>query len=213
MRGLMPTETDDDLMRTSVMLLDRLRDLNDQASWQRFFDRYWKLIYSVALRAGFTEAAAQDIVQETFVTVSRHMPQFRYDPKMGSFKTWLLQITRSRIYDALRRTRYKHKGNYSPREIELGTTVMESLPGQDATNLEETWEDEWRKHQIETALEQIKQTADANEFRMFYLHVIKNVPARDVARGVGAKLAAVYAAKYKLEPRLERELRRVAAEP
>jgi RNA polymerase sigma factor (sigma-70 family) len=208
----MPTETDD-LMRTSVMLLDRLRDLDDQASWQRFFDRYWRLIYSVARRSGFTEAAAQDIVQETFVTVSRHMPQFRYDPKIGSFKTWLLQITRSRIYDALRRTRYKHEGHYSPREIELGTTLMESFPGQEATTLEDMWEDEWRKHQIETALEQIKGTADANEFRMFYLHVIKNVPARDVARGLGTKLAAVYAAKYKLEPRMERELKRVTDQP
>ena len=29
-----------------------------------FFDRYWKLIYEVALRSGLTESEAQDVVQE-----------------------------------------------------------------------------------------------------------------------------------------------------
>ena len=207
----MATETED-LMRTSVMLLSRLRDLDDQASWQRFFDRYWKLIYAVARRSGFTEAAAQDIVQETFVAVSRHMPQFRYDPAIGSFKTWLLQITRSRIYDALRRTRYKKEDHYLPREIELSTTVMESCPASEEATLDEVWEEEWRKHRLETALEEIKRTADGREFQMFYLHAIKNVAAKDVARGLGAKLAEVYSAKYKLGPRLKRELDRLADE-
>ena len=207
----MSTETDD-LTRTRTTLLYRLRDLDDQASWQEFFDTYWKLIYSVACRYGFTEAAAEDIVQETMVAVSRHMPEFRYDPAKGSFKTWLLQITRSRIYDALRRTRYKQEDQYRQREVALKTTVMESYPAPEDARLDAMWEEEWRKHLIERALEQIKRTANAKEFQMFCLHVVKNVAARDVARGLGAKLSEVYAAKYKLAPRLERELKRLADE-
>jgi len=210
----MSTETEvEDLTRTRTTLLYRLRDLDDQASWQEFFDTYWKLIYAVACKYGFTEAAAEDVVQETMVAVSRHMPQFRYDPAKGSFKTWLLRITRSRIYDALRRTRYKREDRYRRREIALKTSVMESYPAPEEVRLEEMWEEEWRKHRLDRALQQIKRSANAREFQMFYLHVIKNVPARDVARGLGAKLAEVYAVKYKLAPRLERELNRLADEP
>ena len=96
------TTPPEDLLPTRETLLLRLRDLDDDKSWREFFDTYWKLIFSVARKAGFNEAAAQDIVQETFVAISRHMPEFRYNPELGSFKGWMLQITRSRIIDASR---------------------------------------------------------------------------------------------------------------
>jgi DNA-directed RNA polymerase specialized sigma24 family protein len=35
---------------------------------------------------------AQDVVQETLISVARHMPTFRYDPAIGSFKTWVTHI-------------------------------------------------------------------------------------------------------------------------
>ena len=208
---IMITETQD-LTRTSVTLLNRLRDLEDQAGWQRFFDRYWKLIYTVARRYGLSQSAAEDIVQETFIVVSRHMPQFHYDPSIGSFKNWLLQITRSRIYDALRRTRSKQKDGYTSREVELSSTVIESCPAADGATLEEMWEEEWRKHWIEKALERMKRTADLRQFQMFYLHVIKNVSARDIARGFNAKLPEVYFAKYKLSAHFKREFNRISSE-
>ena len=56
----------------------RLRD--DDASWQEFFDIYWRLIHRFALKAGLTEDEAIDVVQDTVITVSRNMPGFRYEP-------------------------------------------------------------------------------------------------------------------------------------
>src|SRR5688572_6778456 len=98
-RTLMPTQTDD-LIPTRETLLSRIRNLDDQTSWREFDEIYRCLVYNVARKAGFSDAAAKDIVQETFATLSRHMPDFHYNPKLGSFKGWLLQITRSRIIDA-----------------------------------------------------------------------------------------------------------------
>jgi len=40
--------TDDDSIATRASLLGRLKDREDQASWQEFFDTYWQLIYRVA---------------------------------------------------------------------------------------------------------------------------------------------------------------------
>ena len=50
---------------------------------------------------GLTDAEAQDVVQETMLSVAKQMPRFKYDPALGSFKGWLLQITRRRIADPL----------------------------------------------------------------------------------------------------------------
>src|SRR5215472_17537912 len=88
---------------TRATLLARLENLQDQASWQEFFDIYWKLIYGVARQAGMSDVEAQDVVQETIISVARHMPTFKYDPAIGSFKGWLLNMTRWRIIGQLRK--------------------------------------------------------------------------------------------------------------
>src|SRR5881394_2363894 len=92
-----------DLFPTRRSLLSRLRDLGDQESWSDFFHSYWRLIYEVALKAGLSDTEAQEVVQETVISVAKQMPGFRYDPARGKFKGWLLQITRRRIADLVRK--------------------------------------------------------------------------------------------------------------
>src|SRR6266545_4859896 len=93
----------DDSIQTRWSLIGRLKDMDDQQSWQEFFDAYWKLIYAVALKAGLSDAEAQDVVQETVISVAKKMPEFKCDPAAGSFKSWLLTLTRWRIVDQLRK--------------------------------------------------------------------------------------------------------------
>lgn len=93
----------DESLPTRQSLLVRLRNWQDQDGWQDFFDTYWKLIYHVALKAGLEENAAQDVVQETIIGVAKKIKEFEYDSRKGSFKGWLLTITRRRVSDHLRR--------------------------------------------------------------------------------------------------------------
>ena len=81
---------DDELIPTRTTLIQRLKNWEDQSSWQDFFDTYWKLIYGVARKGGLTATEAQDVVQETMISVARQMPTFKYDRAIGSFKAWLL---------------------------------------------------------------------------------------------------------------------------
>jgi RNA polymerase sigma factor (sigma-70 family) len=92
-----------DSIATRQSLLGRLSNLDDNESWRKFFDTYWKLIYNVARRSGLDDAVAQDVVQDTIIAVAREMPRFHYDPARGSFKQWLFRITRRRVCDQLRR--------------------------------------------------------------------------------------------------------------
>src|SRR5262245_58152826 len=93
----------DELLPTRASLLNRLKNWQDNSSWQEFFDNYWKLIYRVARKAGLTDAEAQYVVQETMRSVAKHMPSFQYDPAIGSFKAWLLIKTRWCITDQFRK--------------------------------------------------------------------------------------------------------------
>src|SRR2546428_11792243 len=87
------------LLATRRSLVERLADWGDQLRWQEFFDTYSKLIYSAARQSGLTDAEAQEVVQETVITVAKNIGKLKYDPAIGSFKGWLLQITRWRIAD------------------------------------------------------------------------------------------------------------------
>src|SRR5438094_4752690 len=88
---------------TRRSLVERLADWGDQVRWQEFFDTYSKLIYSAARQSGLTDTEAQEVVQETIITVAKSIDKLKYDPAIGSFKGWLLQITRWRIADQFRK--------------------------------------------------------------------------------------------------------------
>src|SRR5947207_15706720 len=94
---------EDELIPTRRSLLSRLKNWDDQESWRVFFDTYWKLIYNMAKRAGLSDPEAQDVVQETVISVLKSMADFSYQKTNSSFKRWLLQLTSCRIADQLRR--------------------------------------------------------------------------------------------------------------
>src|SRR6266850_763402 len=95
--------TRENLLPTRYSLLSRLHNWDDQESWKDFFDTYWRLIYGLALKSGLTEEEAQDTVQETVISVAKHIEKFNRDPAKGSFKGWLRNIIRWRIADQLKK--------------------------------------------------------------------------------------------------------------
>ena len=201
--------TPHDLIPTQKSLLLRLRDWNDQTGWKAFFDTYWRLIYAVARHAGLSDAEAQDVVQETVIAVAKQMPEFKYDPAIGSFKGWLLQLTRWRIQDQLRKKQYQKDGRRLQKEERLGTSLLEAQPDPASLNWEHKWDEEWQKNLLETALERVKARTKSQTYQVFYFHVCKRMPARVVADRLGVKLAHVYYAKLIVSRSLQREIQKL----
>ena len=92
-----PDEDPDGWIPTRESLLSRIKRWDDQESWRDFFNTYWKLIYRAAIKAGLSDAEAQEVVQETVMVVAKKMEHFKYDPAKDSFKGWLLYLTRKQI--------------------------------------------------------------------------------------------------------------------
>ena len=106
-------------LQTRRSLLSRLRDHEDKESWQTFFDRYWRLLYNVARRAGLDDVDAQDVVQDTVIAVAKEIPDFRYDRERGTFKQWLFRILRRRVSDHFRKLyRRPAHADISPETLE-----------------------------------------------------------------------------------------------
>ena len=83
-------------------LLSRLQSGDEQAM-ASLYDRYSKIVYSVALRVLRDPASAEDVLQEIFMQIWRNPDSFI--ATRGSLGGWLAVVTRNRSIDALRRKR------------------------------------------------------------------------------------------------------------
>ena len=206
-------ENSDELIPTRQTLLSRLKDWQDQASWREFFDTYWRLLYGVALKAGLTEAEAQDVVQETMLAAARKMPGFTYDPAKDSFKGWLLTVTRWTIADQFRkRWKLPRSGGSNrghPGEAdEARTATIERIPDPAGLDLSLLWEREWQENLFRVALQRVKQHVNPAHYEMYHLHVIKQLPVRQVAKALRVNPARIYLAKYRISKLLKQEIAR-----
>ncbi|MBM3834544.1 MAG: sigma-70 family RNA polymerase sigma factor [Verrucomicrobia bacterium] len=194
---------------TRDSLLDRLKDWGDADSWKDFFDTYWKLIFSAALKSGLTETEAQEVVQETIIVVAKKMPTFQYDPPLGSFKGWLLQLTRSKIKDQLRKRRPNEAAHQRLSESETGTSPIDRISDPAGDPLASFWDDDWRKTILEAAIERVKRRANARHYQMFDLNVNKRWPPEKVAQTLRVPVGQVYLAKHKVSGLLKQEIKRL----
>ena len=207
----MPRKPDDEIIRTRVTLLNRLKVWDDQASWQEFFDIYWKLIYGVARKAGLTEAEAQDVVQETMLSVAKHMPTFKYDPAIGKFKAWLLNMTRWRITDQFRKRgpAIAHRANA---EDTARTATVERVPDENLPDLDAVFEADWEKNLLAAALTNLKSRIDPQQFQIFDFYVNKEWPPEKVAQTFKVTVNQVYLAKTRVTEKLREEVGRLEQE-
>ena len=201
-----------DLLPTRRSLLTRLKKWDDQEGWQTFFDTYWKLIYGVAVRAGLSDSDAQDVVQDTIIATARQMPHFKYDPERGSFKSWLCLITRRRIADHLRKEYRRPPAEKLADEVPTRTAPLERIPNPVPDDLDVVWEEEWKRHLFETALQRVKGKVELKHVQIFDCYVRKEWPVKDVAAAFGVSPGQVYLIKHRLSALLARELQNLENE-
>jgi RNA polymerase sigma-70 factor (ECF subfamily) len=202
-----------DGLATRSSLLRRLRNHGDEVSWQTFFDAYWRLIYNVARKNGLAEADAEDMVQETVIAVARKMPEFRYDPAKGSFKHWLLLITRRRILDHVRKVyRSIPQATGSPQELDQAIAEVPAPSLAPDAEFAAAWELEWRDNFFQAALERVRQRTNPKHSQVFDLCVLQNLPASQVAKMLDLTAAQVYLAKHRMLLTIKRVAKEVEAE-
>ena len=189
------------LLATRRSLVERLTDWQDQRKWQEFFETYWRLIYGVARKGGLTDAEAQDVVQETVLTVAKNIT--KYEREAGSFKGWLLHITRWRIADQFRKRAPAEKQRHAPDDSRRATATIDRVP--DGFDLDAAWEEEWQRNVLAAALERVKHKVDAKHYQIFDCVVMKQWPVSKVAAELRVSVAQVYLVRHRISGLVKRE--------
>src|SRR5579864_8853502 len=80
-------------------LARRLKE-RDPHAMSDLYDRYGRIAYALIFRIVRNGAAAEDLVQETFLRVWNRVQSF--DPDRGALGPWVLTVARNRAIDYLR---------------------------------------------------------------------------------------------------------------
>jgi len=201
-------------LATRASLLHRLKDRDDQASWQKFYELYRDLIYRFALKAGLTETEAEEAVQDTVIGVARNLAEFKYDPAVCSFKTWLLNQTSWRIKDQLRKRGKAGQASGQARSGETPgllsddsrrTATIDRIADPAGNSLDALWDQDWQRTMVEAAMQRVKEQANLKDCQIYDLYVVRQWSPREVAKALGVSVARVYLAKHRIAPMFRKE--------
>jgi len=89
--------------KTSITLLKDLAGSSASVRWNEFVARYDGLMRGF-LRTRFPDLEADDIVQNSLVSLAKALPEYHYTPdEKGYFRDYLIGVVRHKALDAARR--------------------------------------------------------------------------------------------------------------
>jgi len=181
---------------TSLSLLRRARD-NDQLAWEQIVHLYGPMVHRWCRRAGLKDQDTADVFQETFRAVAAHLETFQPQRSVGSFRSWLRSITRTKVVDHFRRLKRQPPGEGGSDAHMRWANVPDPLADDD---VEEAASEEALV--VRRALDLIRPQFSDHNWQAFMRVAVHGEAAVDVAKTIGVSAQAVRQANYRIRRRL-----------
>lgn len=156
-------------------LLDRIA-ARDAAAFELLYDRHSRAAYGLAYRILGEPGAAEDVVQDVFLTVWRQPES--YGAERGPVRSWLLAVTHHRAIDLVRRRGYREDRQQN---------IDDALPLPDRADTGEQARLNIEGEQVRQALEQLP----PDQQRSVELAYFGGYTHDEIARKLGVPLGTV----------------------
>lgn len=189
--GLVSAEIMDDASLMHMLALNQIDALS------ALYDRYGRLVYSIAFSSLGDQGAAEEIVQDVFTRVWEKAAI--YDAGKGKLSTWLISITRNRTIDELR------KGKIRPEKTSVSWADLWQTYNPQSPGPEEETDLSWQQRSIRGALE----TLPPDQREVLALAYFKGYTQSMIAELQGVPLGTI---KTRIRLAMQK-LRRVLSQP
>lgn len=186
---------------TRASLLVRIRDPRDGEAWRLFLDLYEPLLREFARKRGLQEADAADLTQIVLAVVSEAIRRLDYDARQGSFRGWLLTVTRNHLSKYLARERRQPHGH---------DAMLNEVPAPPED--EALWDEEYKRQRFRWASDRVREEVEAASWQAFWRTAVEGQSAADVAKALGMSVGAVYTAKSRVLDRIRKEIQQLEDE-
>jgi RNA polymerase sigma factor (sigma-70 family) len=188
---------------TQASLLLRIRNPQDRLAWGEFVRLYAPLIHAYGMHRGLQDADAADLAQEVLGRVLGAVPGFDYDPARGSFRGWLLTITRNEL---LKLAQQRNRQTAGSGESEV-RQLLEQQPDEVAD--ETCWNHEYQWNLFQWAAKKVQAEFRDASWRAFWLTAVEGKDIPGVAVELGMTPGAIYIARSRIVARIRQEIEAV----
>jgi RNA polymerase sigma factor (sigma-70 family) len=158
----------------------------NERAFRTLYERHKGWLYRVVLRQAANPGVADEIFQETWLTLVRTAPS--YEPR-AKFTTWLYQIARQRLVDAWRAA--KPNSSEDPFHTSGGVgDEDESDPLADVADFRHLPEDELERKRFIDALFDALKTLPADQREAFLLWAEAGLTAEEIGAATGVSMEA-----------------------
>ena len=170
----------------------RLQAGGDEADWEEFKRFYWGLITSWARMFGCSDSVAEDIFQNTVLSLLRNLSKFRHTGDPGSFRKWLKTIVQCRVRDYIR-WEMKHAerpdNDSDPDRWKLDSPHSKEQVSPDSER-EAAMDRIWLNHILDSALDAARKRVKPEKYESFRRYVIYEEPVDKVSADMGDRRAS-----------------------
>ncbi|NQZ59722.1 MAG: sigma-70 family RNA polymerase sigma factor [Lentisphaeraceae bacterium] len=189
-----------DTYSTQQTLIGRIRNQQDQKSWEEFVQIYRPYLYRVISNMGVEYHDCEELMQKVLLGCWKALPAYVYSPGTSRFRTWLCTLARNQVLMFLRT-----KG----RESKKMALVEE--PEEMPAEVTELIEREWEEYITSLARKNIQGDFSGNALQCFSL-ISEGLPGNEVAERLSISAGSVYVLKQRVTKRFYREINRLEHE-
>jgi RNA polymerase sigma factor (sigma-70 family) len=195
--------SEDDSLRTSVTLLDRLRQHpRDQSAWNDFVARYQPHLLKWCRGWRLKEPDAQDVTQAVLLKLSYLMMNFAYDPSR-SFRGWLRTLAHHAWRDLVAERKREGIGSGDSRMGEF----FESLEAGD--DLVRHIEEEFERELMDQAMALVRPRVRKRTWDAFRLTALEGCTGAAAAAQLKITVDRVYGAKSEVKKMIQDVVRKL----
>jgi len=190
---------------TRQTLLKRAKNPDDNLAWEEFVRYYQPFIHTILYHMNFRTSEYADIEQEILLTLWKKLPEFELDSNKGHFRSWLSTIIRNKVLELIRKNKLYEKRRDAATEQYMEDDFLSE------TEFTHIVEQEWQKHIIKTALDNIRKLFSGVAIQAFEMSLVGKT-SREIGEALEVSHESVRTLKNRVKQRLMKEIEHLREE-
>lgn len=186
-----------DTQITSPRLIQRMQQESDGESWECFYRVYAPLLFKFAHSLGLSPEESEDLVQETVVSVSKTIRNYRYERERCTFKSWLFMVVKRRLID-LRRAQSRRMHNQHHSLSDFSNEHFDFVDYNQKSPDRQLWEKDWESFVKERAYALLKARHKVEHLQIFDFSVNKDMSVKEISNLMQISRVNVYLTLHRM---------------
>jgi RNA polymerase sigma-70 factor (ECF subfamily) len=180
------------------LLVERIKE-GDHAAFRNLVESMKDRVLNLCYRMTGNRMDAEDLSQEVFVDVYKHIDSFRGD---ASLKSWILRIAHNKSLNYLRDSRRSSAVSLDSATNDSQSTIADTIAGKDSDRPDRSLEIERSREILNAALARLP----GKLAQPFTLHKLDGMSYDEIAAFLGMSVSAVESQIHRAKLRLQKEL-------